>query len=234
MNFVFDLILAVIMIAIIFSSYKKGFVASVLSLASVVISSVCAWIFHYPLAEYISTNFISSPIINGLNSKISSFSADGDLDKMLLEMPEGLKKFLSDVGADPETIREGFESAGISSGEYIQSIATDLGSSLSHAFSVGIALLAIYIVVYTVCIIASFAINSIFKLPILKQANKLLSLCFGIAGALLFAWLFSQCSVRLFDGLMVLDPVNFDPSVLKSSFLINFFYNINPYTIFSR
>ena len=234
MNFVLDFILVVIMVAIIFASYNKGFVASLLSLASVIVSSVCAWLFHLPLAEYISLKFISKPIVSLLVDKISSFSKNNDLDIMLREMPDGLRNFLHNIGADPEAISAGFEAAEITSGEYINSIASELGASVAHAISIGIALLLIYIVVYTVCLIASFAINSIFKLPLLKQANKLLSLCLGLACALIFAWFFSHFSVNVIDGLELLDTDSAGFSLLKSSYLIRLFYNINPFNIFSH
>ncbi len=234
MNLIFDIVLAVVMTAIIIISYKKGFIASLLSLASVITASFCAWIFHSPLAGFLSENIISSPLINTIQAKIRSFSSNGDLETLFSDMPEKLESFLLDHDIDPERVKKGFEATEISASEYLDRISEEIGMSLAHVFSVGIAMLMIFLVSYAACLVISFLINSLFKLPVLKQVNSLLSLLIGIVGAVLFAWLFSQCTIRLFDGLCVLYPETFNSDQGASSFLINFFYNLNPYTLFSR
>ncbi len=230
MNFVFDIFLVIIMSLIIFTCYRRGALASVLSLASGIVSLLASWLFYAPLADYLNDNFISFPFIKTLRDKISALATDGNIEKMLNEMPKEFTEFLKELGTDPETIQNGFYECGVSAASYADSIAENIGSALSYTLSCGIAMLVIFTVSSIICSVISLILNSVVKLPILNSTNKLLGLILGICGAVVFAWVFSQCSVMLFDSLKAIYPDAFNSESIENSYIINFFYSINPLT----
>lgn len=234
MNLIFDVILGAIMLSIIFISYKKGFVASVLSLASVFISAVATFIFYRPFADYLNSTFISEKFTEFVRNKISDIATDGNVEAMLTEMPQKFRDLLNAFGVSPDAVREGFEASGMTAVKYADAIATDIAQSLSYTLSCGIAIFSIFIGCSIVCAIASFFINSFFKLPILDTANKMLGLCIGVVCALTLAWVFSYASILLFDTFGAMYPEQFNKEILESSIIINFFATFNPIQLFNK
>ena len=145
MNLIFDVILGAIMLSIIFISYKKGFVASVLSLASVFISAVATFIFYRPFADYLNSTFISEKFTEFVRNKISDIATDGNVEAMLTEMPQKFRDLLNAFGVSPDAVREGFEASGMTAVKYADAIATDIAQSLSYTLSCGIAIFSIFL-----------------------------------------------------------------------------------------
>ena len=228
MNLIFDIILGAIMISIIFISYKRGFVASLLHLASVIISGFAAITFFEPVAKFINENLISEKITEFIRDKISTLAADGNIEALISDMPQNFKDFLSNFGVSAESIQEGFKSSGLTATKYADSVAADIASTVSYTLSCAIAIFAIFILASIVCAVLSFIINSVFKLPVLKTANQLLGLLVGIVCAVALAWVFSHSSVLLFDTMGAIYPDIFDRALIDNSYIINFFYRFNP------
>ena len=234
MHIALDLILVLIIVAIVLTSYRRGFVASVLSLASVIISSVAAWIFHAPLADYISSTFLAAPFTDAASEKIHSFSSGGDLDALFREMPSEFSSFLTNNQIDSSVVSDEYTSSGINGSEYVDVLAQRIGSALAYLASCAIALILIFAVASIVCGIISVFIKALFKLPILQTANKILGLVLGIAAALIFAWIFSHCAVTVLNAVSVLYPDTVQEGTVESTILVKLFSSINPFSLLIR
>lgn len=231
MNFIFDIILAGVMAFIVIRSWKKGFVATLLHLASIVISAIAAWVLHPALAQWIDNKFMSNPVTTAIRNQISSLSENGDLETMFSEMPQKFKNYLENLNVDYGNIQERFAAANQSAAKFADEVAAEIGAGLSYALSCAVALILIFTVSMIACTVVSFVINSVFKLPVLNSANKLMGIALGVVCAVFFAWVFSNGAVMFFEGMKAIAPYTFNDESIKSSVLINFFYNFNPYTL---
>ena len=234
MNLIFDLIIGAIMLSIIISSYKKGFVASVLQLASIVVSGIAAITLYKPVAHFINDNLISNKFTEFIRDKISSLAYDGNIESLVSDMPENFRNFLENFGVSAESIQEGFKTSGLTATKYADSIATDLASTFSYTLSCAISIFGIFIIASIICAVISLIINSVFKLPVLKTANQLLGLIIGIVCSVSVAWVFSHASVLLFDTMGAIYPDTFDRALIDNSFIISFFYQFNPLTLLNK
>ncbi len=231
MYFALDLILLLIITATIIFSYRRGFVASVLSLASLIVSSVTAWIFHAPLADFISSAFLVDSFSSAVKEKIHFFSKGGNLDSLFTEIPFEFSEFLTNNGLDPARVSDEFADAGLSAAAFADNLSVRIGSALAYLVANAISLILLFVTASILCAIASIFIKAVFKLPILNGANKALGLILGIFAALVLAWIFSHCASTFINGISVLYPDIIDVDILDKTILIKLFSDINPFAL---
>lgn len=91
------LIIAVAVIAIV--SAKKGFLLSLLNIASYVVSGILAKIFSSPAASFVYSNYLSEKILLKLQELIPSGSVEGELESIIINaiqsLPEPIASLVS-------------------------------------------------------------------------------------------------------------------------------------------
>lgn len=89
-SLIYDVIVAVILVGMIFSGARKGFVGTVISMAAVVVGFICAMTFSRPLSETIYTSVVEEPVKAAVSSALDesmgqvtlSGLSDMDYDKI--------------------------------------------------------------------------------------------------------------------------------------------------------
>lgn len=231
MNIALDLILLIIFAAIVIRSYRRGFLVSVFSFASVIISAIAAWIFHSPLADFISSTFLKDSFSDAALEKIRSFSQDGNLGDLFTRLPSEFSDYLTNNGLDPSNISDGYQSGGVTAESYAETLSQQIGSALANLIASAIALILIFALTMVICSIITVFLKAVVKLPILHSLDKLLGLALGLLAALIFAWLFSHCAVSIFDALESLYPDKYTAGTLDQTVLISFFSGFNPFSL---
>ena len=231
MGIIFDLIIALIMIVTVICAYKKGFVSSLLSFASSIISGIATFIFYKPLALFLNERFIQGKTTVFIRDKISEMTQNGNVEALITDMPENFKTFLSNLGFSPESIQQSFSESGMSATKYADNLAQRLASDISYLIACVIAIISIFIVASVVCAIASFFINSIFRLPVLNFANKSLGLVMGVITALILGWLISISASMVINVLASLYPENVSSTLIANSIAVKLFSTINPISL---
>jgi Colicin V production protein. len=70
--------------------------------------------------------------------------------------------------------------------------------------------------------IITWILDLIFKLPVLKAANTLLGLIFGVVCALVLAWLMGMVSIYLIGAMSSIYPELFNSTVVQNSVILKF------------
>lgn len=229
MSFLFDAVLILIFALTVFTSYKRGFVKSVMSFGSSIASVLVAYAFTPTLSDYLNQKFflkrISGAIAETIKS-ISSENADGtfNLAKMLSDMPEAFRDLLDRYNADISA----FTGASEASGEdVVTRLADMIASPVSGIISSVVSFIILFAGAMLVLTLITWILDIIFRLPILKTANRILGFVFGIAAALVIVWTFSVLFTELIGALSSISPSLFSDDIIDGSIILRLFSKYN-------
>lgn len=214
-----DIFFVVVSLIIIIVCTARGFVKTAIQLVSFILSLVIAILFCSQLAGFIAEKWLDRPITDKVEEKIASLAqkADGvtyDLSSLFGEkQPEFfdlLTRYRADKGAleqDYGTITDGTQST-------VRDISKRVSAPIVKVLSYVIAFAILFIGSALILLIVSAILNSVAKLPVLKQLNGFLGFLCGVILAAAFVFVFSTVAVYLFEKLAVVYPDTI-PSTLK-------------------
>lgn len=224
-----DIALILIMCAIVFRAWKRGFFASVMRIVSLIISAIASFLLYAPLAEYINNNFVLEPVVRSARNKISSLAVNGDIERLFAEMPDSFRSFLGALGFDPNVVYNDFASTDMSASSFADDLAQRIGGSVSHMISSAAALFILFVGCMIVLNIFARILSNLLRSSVLNFANKTLGLCIGVVSALIFGWVVSNGLILLTSGLRLFMPDAFSAEALENSFVIAFFARFKPF-----
>lgn len=245
MNIALDLIIVAIIAFNIVYAVKKGFVKIVLRSLTVVVSLILAFMLVAPVRSALSATEYSTKaeaaIRDGVISLLDGIASDGRDDAVSAdEQPEEDVSAADDgAGAGMQSVISLLGYAGIDTGElqadmseWIDTKSEQLKVKLADGITPGIhkALLtavsftAIFAAALIVMNILAWLLGKAVKLPVLKQADKLLGLIVGAVLALAEVYLFVALVKLLLPYGAALGGIMSDVSV-KDTFLFRFFYS---------
>ncbi len=205
--------------------WYKGFLVSVLNLASYVISWVVAFFAYPQLAAYIQQTDLGSTLL------YYTAGAEKLSDMSVANVPihaigfDRIKEILStsDIPKTVETMmleniqNNAFSSMGISTlSDYFNQTLINLSLSL-------ISFLIIFFAVKLICLFIIGFVDFVVKLPVLKQCDKLIGGAVGIVLSMVFIWVVFAI-VPILMSVLPLEDFN---TLIQESFLGKLFYNGN-------
>ena len=227
MGYLFDLIIAAILGLSIYFGFKKGFIKTVLSALSFFIALVIAFSFQAKLSEKI----YEMPMVDSVKKTIreefiklapTNTNEQGfDSEKLVTEKPEGFMAILDIAGISESDIKakyEGWKKQGteMAADALVSYVADPIIKSLVSIISFAIIFFASLLVLK----ILIYILDNIFRLPVLKQANKVLGVTLGVFLGLFRAYVFGA-AVTLFLPLIQSNNTDF---IVGDSFIFRFFY----------
>ena len=215
-----DVILLIIAAICMIGGYRKGFIRSVMNLVTAAVSFLAAYALTPKLAEYISDKFIMNMISGDIKDTLDSLTSvnGGDLAKLFADMPEALSNMLARYNCDASIATAADTSDGL---------ARVIASPAVNMISTAIAFLIIFIVAVIVMKILTLILDSVFKLPLLNGANKMLGLVFGAVTAIIIIWAVSVFGGSLISALGSVAPEYFGDKVIEDSMVLQFFHKFN-------
>ena len=231
MHFVFDAIITALCIFIIVLSCKKGFIKSLTGLIKGVVSFIAAYAFTPMLASYVDEHFMLKRISSGIEKTISSLSGNGngtfDLAGMFDKMDSSLKQIIDRYGADEDVISGMCRGNAAADGDTVSKLAKYIASPVSDTLSKALSFIAIFIAVFVALSLIAFLLNAVFKLPVLRSANKFLGLVFGVLEAFVLAVCLSNVLASLSVGLGSINSSLFGREVVENSVVMKFFSTVD-------
>lgn len=219
-----DGILICICILIIFTSVRRGFVKTILSLAASVASVLLAAVLTPPVSGFFYDKFILASIKSGISDTVLSLSNLGTpegIAKMLEDIPEPLKVIFTRYNVSDTTLAQMQESAN-SGTATVDSICEAIASPIAVTISNVIAFVLCFIVILVVLKLVISVVDNFFRLPVLKSANKGAGLVLGIVLAFIAVFVYSEITVQLFDALGSLSPTMFGDNAIEGTIIVKF------------
>ena len=230
---VIDALILVICVIIIIRSVRAGFIKSVMGLLKGVVSFIAAYAFTPYLGDFIRDKFILPSMSGNIADTIRSVVRDAD-------GVSGVSKIISDAEKTVNSIGSMLERYGVTSQEAadaasaaptkeaaVKAAADSIASPVAGIIANCIAFILIFITVFLILLLLTHILDSIFHLPVLNTANKVLGILFGVLEAFIFAYVLSNVFGFALRALESVDPNVFGQKVIDGSFIMRFFIKID-------
>jgi len=206
--------------------WYKGFLVTVLNIASYFIAWIIALFFYGSLSSFINakTNLATTLLyytagaeklsdMTVANTNVASLSADRITDIInTSHLPLPIANMIKD-----NVLNQSFLSQGITTlSDYFNQTIINLSLNL-------ISFIIIFLVVRIISMFVIGMLDNVFKLPVLKQADSLIGGAFGVLqGAVIVFIIFSIMPIAM--SVLPLDNIY---DLMQKSFLGHFFLNFN-------
>jgi len=235
MGLIIDLIIVVISVMIVFKSYKKGLVKSVMGLAKGIVTLVASYAFTPTLADYIYKNYALDSISDGIAKSISSIakteSGVFNLDKMYSEMPDALNQIIERYGTDRDVLGEMCDGLVSGTEEMVAKVSDYIAAPVAHGLSTAVAFIILFIAIGLALTVVTFVIDAVLHLPVLHGTNKFLGFVFGLAEGAIFCVMLGYGAAMLVSYLGSLDPKLFGDHVVEGSIIMKTMSNLDLFGI---
>ncbi|MCI8388590.1 MAG: CvpA family protein [Clostridiales bacterium] len=231
MSLIIDIIIILAAVSAIYLGIMRGFVKSIMSFLSLILAIVATVIFTAPVSQILSEKYIDSWVNDIVKSSIVEIVSAGEqqleLSKIMTDKPEALVLVAARFGCDIEKIDEYYNDAlaGKTDSDAINELAGYIASPTAETISNVVAAILVFIAALIALNLITFILDLICRLPVLNTLNTLLGMIFGIASALLSAWVISNIAVGLIRALSAINTGVFNDTVISSSIILRFFYN---------
>ena len=192
-----DLILAVVILSVIFGSWRRGFIRSLFQLGSTLAAVVLAVVFYKELGTYFYDSFVLAGIqprigelLNGLTQELT---AGLDASAIVDALPEQIGNTAEAIGLNIEELLNSYlQNENLFSTEALcESLSASIAATVAHI----LAFAAIFFGALIALKLVGFVLDKVCKLPILNSANKFLGFLLGLAEALLLGMAIAKLSV---------------------------------------
>ncbi len=230
MSIVLDLIVILIIVFTLGRAIKTGFITTLFDAGKLVASIILAAIFKNNLSQYImSTNIFANArnsVTKTLTDAISGMGENISADEMLLAFEENnpaLVKLITGFGSSMEEISNRLKDAVIDGSNNISELAAEyIIEPAASVCSDVISFAIIFVVAFLLLCIVQKLLNLIFKLPLLKQINKLAGALLGIVCAFLYVSVFCFVVTVVIEN-SVLFGIELPNSVIEDTYVFSFF-----------
>ena len=183
MGTIIDLISVVILAVCFYLGFKKGFINSIMGLVSLIVAIVLAINFYSYPAEYLKENLIKPYFVDSTSETFSSLMNGGTEvippEKIFDDEPDALTATAERFGIDVSAIKEYYNSTvkdvidSFNTDEISDKLSEFVVESTVDTVSNVLGFISILVVAVIFINFLLMLVNLLFKLPVLKFANKL-------------------------------------------------------------
>ncbi len=195
MSLIVDGILLLVAAVVIGIHVKRGAVRSLFGLLSVVVAGIAAYLFGPTVGTV-----LFAPLLGGaegtmqelLLSVLASAEGSVDLDTLFGQLPPAFR-------AVEDTVRASLGSVAAVTAENVPQIAAQMAAPVVTSVSRTLGSVAVFAAVSIVMFVLKRVLFPVMRLPILKQADKLVGLLLGILIAFVYIWVLCLVARALVD-----------------------------------
>lgn len=229
MSFVIDLIIIVVAVTAILHGVAKGFIKSAMRFVSIILALILTSTFTPALASWLDEAYMNSQVSavveNALDSIVEMGSERLDFEEVLNDQPEALLSLAERFNIDISDIESYYTGAldDLTESDALAALSSEIAAPTSSTISTVCAAIIIFVGTMIVGAIVALILDLLCRLPVLKQLNRTLGALFGVANALLCAWIIANISVGLINALEAMQGSVFNESVIESSLILKLF-----------
>ncbi|MBR6650553.1 MAG: CvpA family protein [Clostridia bacterium] len=241
LNLFLDVLVIAVMAGSVIYGYKNGFVKSLMSLVSGIVSVLVAYTFTPMLSAWLNAKYILGAISKGIAetfasaAKTTGEAADEivyDLTKMF-ENPQ-IKTIIERFGADMNAVENAAGEAEIVGFDLINKLAVTVAKPVANTVSTVLAFLVLFLGAVIVLKIVTVIVAAMFKLPVLKSMDKGLGLVSGIICAVFLGWVLSLAIEVALSALVTVAPRIVTENTFNNTIIVKFFSENSFLDLFSK
>ena len=195
-SLILDLILIAILIISAFVMSGKGLFKLIYKISSILITIIAVIMFSGFVEDYVETSPVGEKIAQSVELHITSENPSENEDG-LSEMPDYITRSVNEIKENT-----------------VAPIVTDIIVSLISA-------IIIYLIVKLILYMLFFFIKGMFKLPVLKQVNRLAGVCVGFVSGLIIVYI--ACGI-LSVNVSNTTEIRY---VIDNTYFVKYFYDNN-------
>lgn len=227
MSILFDGIILLVCLTTVILGVRRGFIHSVMSVCTLIAALFAAYAFTPTVSSYIEKTAMMENISESISDTIKSISVNDagtyDLQTLFQEMVDPFRQIVDRYHADEEQLTEAMQPSDGAEEESVNALGDLIARPVVNTISGVLAFLGIFCASVILLKLLTWILDMIFQLPVLKTANTLMGLVFGLLGALIWAWLLSSLSVSFIRAMSSVAPEYFSDSVIEHSVILKFF-----------
>lgn len=231
MSYIIDIILIALIVFVVVSSKKKGFVASLLESLSLIISTAFSYFLTPRISDFLYENVVSGIVRNKFENALAQnvpqkASAATKVTELTNTIPSFAVKLAGFVGVDLNELSRAASTGKNVSTDEIISVVMD---KVAYAVLIVAIKALVFIVLFIVLALLIKSLTKIIgkianKLPIVGKVNKLLGAALGVIKAIILV--FVICTVLYFIA-GASNGSSFT-EIIESSKIYGFVSGINP------
>lgn len=188
MSIVLDAVALIIILVVAFITMKRGFVKSIIGLASLVLTLLIVSVCSKPVATFVYDSIIDKSIQNSIVKQLDE--NDQKNNDAVNSVWNSLPKFLTNAAQNSGVTTDSIGSI-IKSNDDNAVIAQNFSQNVVRPSAISILTFSVNIILFIVLTILfrllSKVICKLFKAPVLKQVNKALGLVLGVLKGIVIA-----------------------------------------------
>jgi len=196
MSFIYDIAIAAIIAITLYFAVKRGFVKTILGATGVILALILAMMFNGALSSFLA----KGPVGNSIRGTVDSFvdariteDSYGDMLDSEDDKKSALERLLITFGSENkyETVKQDYEQWKQSGLETVRDKIKETIREPAVNFCCGIiAFLILFVLIRLLFKLAEIVLGKVTKLPVIKQADKLLGVVAGVVKAVFRVYLF--------------------------------------------
>lgn len=226
MNFLLDILLLLIVVQTVVRCTMRGFVKSIIHLVSLVAAFIAARTFSSPVSAWLRENVFSDRITASLRETISSLAERSrdvfDLSRLFADMPEEFSALLARYGADTEQLAATYGSFAEANTETAAKLADSIAEPVVSGLANVCGFILVFLAALIACTLIGALIDLIFKLPILRTANRFLGFLLGLICAAAFTLIYVGAAEHLMAYLHSVYPATFSADIVDRTLLVKY------------
>lgn len=233
MSFLLDFIIIAIIAVTVYFAAKNGFVKTAISALSFIIAIAVTAIFASPLAEALK----EAPFAETVETAVTDMVKDSIFDENGLEEfvngeSDGLNTVLSLAGVEKSDFIEWYNSPNSEGEDVLTRAAKFIADPIIDIIAMLVAIIILFVGTQILLWIASFFLNKLANLPILRTANKGLGILLGCVLALFRVFLFCFAMNLLIDNASFLNSEFLSGLNPENTFLFKLLSEIDVFAFF--
>ena len=223
MRYMLDAIIVLIVILFAARGARKGFIKACIDFIGGFAAMIGAGILSLPVAKWVYYTFFHDALLEKIAAAVTGLEAEEAVEAVFAEFPDVILRGLEKLGITETGIAAQVEGGATSIAEGIAGQISPMLIGFIRIF----AMLVLFILLLVVIRALATALSGVFRLPVLRSANKLLGAVFGILMAVVAIWVALAC-VQALLPLFSADLQVKIAEITKDSVLYGMLYDFNP------
>ena len=196
-----DIIIIAVFALLFFIDFKRGIAITILNVAGVALTGFLAYHISNFLASWVYTAFVQQTLTTNLQQMIDTQGINSAIANSFSALPNWvmgmLGFFLSIFGLDSSVYTNDFQVSNSAAAAVSTSVENLIQPVITGMFRLVIGVV-ISIIIFIIIKILVKKLARVFKIPVVKQINKLLCGVFGLAEAAILVFF----AVNIFSGVL--------------------------------
>ena len=229
MAYILDILIIIILAVCVWRGVKKGFIKAAFSILTFLLAALLSFMFYVPFSEFVTNTSIGQNVSQSIQTSVyKAVSGDAQNDKENAQTQESTGEgttegIISNMKLPSFMFSSVFEQSDFLMRTARVTAAQAVSTSLSTAFMKLISGILLFVLILIGLWIIKKILEFIFKLPLLKEANKLAGFIAGIINGVLISYLVIAICVSL-SGF---SELSFIKDTIDKSYMYNNFYQSN-------